>query len=131
MLTILSEHIEEIISHIESCLPNEGCGIIAGINQKSKIIYPIKNLLYSPTAFQMDPQQQVNAMLKLHSEGQDLLAIFHSHPKTPSVPSITDIENQHYPHTAQIIFSKNNPQWEYKGFIIKNRLVQEIQIKNV
>jgi proteasome lid subunit RPN8/RPN11 len=68
-------------------------------------VYPVGNILQSPTAYEMDPRQQVEAMLALEAAGWQLLAIYHSHPQGPELPSATDIALALYPGVAHIIVS--------------------------
>lgn len=123
------EHIQEAISHLNMNLPNEGCGLIAGINHKSKAVFPIENVLKSPKRFLMNPQEQIKAMIEIENNHWELLAIYHSHPNGPAHPSRTDIqEGLNYPSVPQIIFNFQNKQWAYKGYIIGAENFYEIQL---
>lgn len=68
-------------------------------------VYPIENNLHSPTAYQMNPQQQLKAMLELEANGWQMLAIYHSHPNGPETPSLTDIQQTTYPEALSLIVS--------------------------
>jgi proteasome lid subunit RPN8/RPN11 len=68
-------------------------------------VYPVDNILQSPTAYEMEPNQQVQAMLDLEAAGWKLLAIYHSHPQGPEHPSATDIALAFYPDVVTIIIS--------------------------
>lgn len=68
-------------------------------------VYPIENSLHSPTAYKMDPAQQIQAMLDLEACGWQLLALYHSHPHGPEVPSATDITLATYPEAIYVIVS--------------------------
>jgi proteasome lid subunit RPN8/RPN11 len=96
---------EQMISHLQAVYPLEGCGLLAGENGEATAIYPVENILQSATEYEMDPRQQLEAMLAMEAEGKQLLAIYHSHPSGPQRPSQTDIERSLYPETAYIIVS--------------------------
>ena len=68
-------------------------------------VYPIENSLHSPTAYRMNPQQQLKAMLELEANDWQLLAIYHSHPHGPETPSPTDIQQAYYPEALTMIVS--------------------------
>ncbi len=99
----------------------------AGIIQQ---IYPVNNILSSPVAYQMDPTQQVNAMLELEEQGWDLLAIYHSHPLGPPTPSPSDIAQATYPEAAYVIVSLQNIRSpSIRAFKIEEESVSEIRLK--
>ena len=96
---------EQLLRHLNDVYPEEGCGLIAGNKGITKKVYPIRNMLASKTAFEMEPIEQLTAMLDMDNKGLDLLAIYHSHPSGPPVPSETDISNAYYPEAAHLIIS--------------------------
>lgn len=113
MLTIARPFLNQMLDHLQGCYPLEGCGLLAGDEQgRVTAVYPIDNILQSPTTYEMDPQQQLEAMLALEAAGWHLLAIYHSHPQGPEHPSITDIALAYYPEALHIIVSlrkQNSP----------------------
>ncbi|MBC7129926.1 M67 family metallopeptidase, partial [Candidatus Bathyarchaeota archaeon] len=56
---------DAILDHSRRCYPYEACGILAGFKDGSvktvEKVYPITNILVSPAAYRMDPQEQVKA----------------------------------------------------------------------
>lgn len=48
-----------------------------------------RNVLHSPVAFKLDPEEVYAALLQAEGEGLELVAIFHSHP-AGSRPSAVD-----------------------------------------
>ncbi len=106
MLTIERPFLNQIVDHLQMCYPLEGCGLVAGDDAgRVTAVYPITNILHSPTAYEMDPSQQIQAMLDLEAHGWQILAIYHSHPQGPETPSPTDIALAFYPETAYMIVS--------------------------
>ncbi len=106
MLTIARPFLDQVLDHLQACYPLEGCGLLAG-DETGLVtaVYPIDNVLHSPTAYEMDPKQQIEAMLALEAAGWQLLAIYHSHPQGPEEPSATDITLAYYPKVLYIIVS--------------------------
>ncbi len=106
MFAIKRPFLNQILNHLQACYPLEGCGLVAGDDAGwVTAVYPIENSLHSPTAYKMDPQQQVQAMLHLEANCWQLLAIYHSHPHAPATPSVTDIQQAYYPETFTMIVS--------------------------
>lgn len=107
MLTIERPLLDQLLDHLQACYPQEGCGLLAGDGATGEVtaVYPIENTLHSPTAYRMDPTQQVQAMLALEERGWQMLAIYHSHPQGPEHPSATDVALAMYPEALHIIVS--------------------------
>ena len=117
----------EMLAHLGNEFPFEGCGLLAGKNGRVLRLYTIKNRLKSPVAYEMDPQQQLDAMLDMEESGWELLAIYHSHPGGPGAPSTTDILKAYYPEAAHVIVSfQSRKHPEVRAFTIVYNQVEEI-----
>lgn len=126
-LTLNQSHIFAMQRHINYEAPLEACGLLGGKNQVVELVLPVKNAAESPVRFQMDPRAQLRALNQIESEELELLAIFHSHPKGPSVPSETDIRESTYP-VVNIIWSKAGRRWQARGFWIEAGQVIEVPL---
>jgi len=104
-LTLTRALRDEMIMHAVGLWPEEACGLVAGRDGRGVRFYPIENVHHSPVAFEMEPVQQVRAMLAMEADGLELLAIYHSHPDGPAQPSATDVALAYYPDTVQLILS--------------------------
>lgn len=125
----LAAHLrKQMIQHILSCLPEEGCGIIGGRENRAEIVLPVTNQLHSTTKFLMEPQEQLDAFLKLETLNLELLAFYHSHPSGPEIPSQNDIAEFYYPGVISIILSPVETGWQVRGFEIVNNICQEIEL---
>ena len=109
--------------------PLEACGLLAGQDDCVSEIYLIENSMHSPTAFEMDAGQQLQAMLDIEVQGLEMLAVYHSHPAGSATPSETDIAQAYYPELAQLIISltdRSNPT--VRAFTIVNKHVSELEL---
>ena len=119
--------LDEMIAHVAGRWPEEACGLVAGRDGRAVRLYPVENIHHSPVAYEMDPVQQVRAMIAMEDDGLEMLAIFHSHPDGPARPSPTDVANAYYPDAAQIIISLADRQRpSVRAFTIRDGLVAEI-----
>jgi proteasome lid subunit RPN8/RPN11 len=136
---ILSEqHYAALLAHAEADLPNEACGLLAGTGGRVCQVYPAENSLHSPTAYEMNPAQQIAAFLDFEAAGWELSGIYHSHPAGPAEPSPTDIAQAYYPDTVYVIVSPlpvsgtltpGAPAWQVRAFRIEaRRQVREVPI---
>ncbi len=129
LLRIRSEHWEQMLEHVRRVDPEEACGLVAVHNGRTRLVYPVENVLHSPVRFRMEPQQQVDAILEMEEQGDELMVIFHSHPKGPPVPSPTDVAGATFPDAVNLIWSKSNGVWICRGFLIQVHEVKEMTIQ--
>jgi [CysO sulfur-carrier protein]-S-L-cysteine hydrolase len=113
--------------HINFESPLEACGLLGGKDGIVEVVLPVKNAAESRVRFQMDPKAQLRAMQRIESEGLEIVAIFHSHPKGPSVPSPTDIAEASY-DVVNIIWSKVGRRWQARGFWIEDGHAAEVPL---
>ena len=105
MLIISQQDHEAMLKQLDAAFPLEACGLMAGMNGQVLRLYPITNRLASPHAYEMDPAEQVTAMIDLENRGWGMLAIYHSHPYGPEGPSQSDIVQAYYPDSLYVIVS--------------------------
>ena len=108
-LQISESNYQRILTQLLGLHPLEGCGLMAGRNGVVQSIYQVTNRLNSPVAFEMDPSEQLAAMLDIEDRGLEFLAIYHSHPHGPATLSSVDIKTNYYPETVQVIVSWSDP----------------------
>ena len=108
----------------------EICGLISRDRHGFKICYPVANTAADQKHFfALDPRGQIEAMRTMREHGEELAAIYHSHPDTPPYPSVTDIEQHQYPGVLYLIISLGNPSvLAMRGFDIHGHEVREIAI---
>lgn len=113
--------------HINFEAPLEACGLLGGKAGVVELVLPVKNAAASRVRFQMEPRAQLRALEQIEAEGLELLAIFHSHPKGPSVPSPTDLAEAVYP-VVNIIWSKAGRRWQARAFWIEDNHAAEVPL---
>lgn len=112
-------HLSGISSHLTKCLPEEGCGLLAGQeNGVVQEVFYITNKLHTPVRFRMEEKEQVRAFTKMDRSGMSLLAIFHSHPEGPDYPSETDLVEYNYLDALMLIYFRSGNRWRSLAFNI-------------
>ena len=115
-LTIPRQILDEMIAEARAAAPHECCGILAGQGGKVTHHYKIRNIIATEgaeltfegkkldhlqslsaaqraeIAFLMDAQDMSFAIKDMRSKQIALQVIYHSHPRDPARPSVTDIE---------------------------------------
>ena len=77
----------------------------------------------------MEPAELIKVLRDLRTAGEELVAIYHSHPHGPLRPSKMDIDRAYYPETAHLIVSlaeREHPR--VAAFRIANGEALEIEL---
>lgn len=127
-LTISRKHWQEMVHYVDSHVPLEACGLLAGTNYRVEKVIRVRNQAQSPVRFVMEPYEQLKAFDWLESNGLDLLGIFHSHPLGPETASATDIAEAAY-EVVHIIWSRIGNRWQARGFWIENGEPSEVTLQ--
>ena len=94
MIKLSKSDYEKIVAHAKKEVPDEACGLIAGIIEgEDKIIkkvYLLTNIDHSNEHFSLDPKEQLAAVKDMRANGISPLGNWHSHPESPSRPSDED-----------------------------------------
>lgn len=125
MLRIKKEIYDSMIKHCIDSLPYEACGILSG-KELVTSIYFIKNIEASSVSYFMEPYEQLKAIKDIKEKGNDMLAIFHSHPYGSAYPSGKDRELSFY--DVYYVIVALNSEIEVRCFKIKENIVSEVQL---
>jgi len=87
------------------------------------------NTDHSPEHFSFDPSEQFQALRTARSQGFELIANYHSHPETPSRPSVEDIRLAYDPDILYLILSLAGEIPVLKAFRIQNGISVEETIE--
>ncbi len=113
--------------YVEARAPLEACGLLGGRQGIVEVVIPVKNAAESPVRFRMEPLEQLNAFEQVESAGMEVLAVFHSHPQGPAVPSPTDIAEAFY-EVVQVIWSPGEGEWLAHAFWIEAGRAAEVSL---
>jgi proteasome lid subunit RPN8/RPN11 len=122
--------VEELLRTAQSEPGMECCGLLAGIAGVITKIFPAKNALASPTAYEVAPKELFQIFRHMREEGLEHLGLYHSHPATENFPSPSDIELAGYPNEAYFIISLLPAvPHPVRAFSIRDGQVQELEIE--
>lgn len=118
------EHLEAMIDHARESAPSECCGLIGGVSKtKASSLYRLRNVTAEPEVrYEAAPEDLFTAQRQMRERGEDLLAIYHSHPRAadPS-PSETDVRLAYYPSATYLIIGLGGTAPVVKAFNISER----------
>ncbi len=87
-------------------MPNECCGILGGNGLNAVSIYPLRNVAEDPQRrYDAHPMDLFSVHRDLRAAGQQVVAIYHSHPRSAAMPSRTDLSRNYYGDIPHIIIS--------------------------
>ena len=119
-----------MIDHARQQAPLEACGIVAGKDGVATRFYPTENAERSPVRYSIPAREILRILRELDARGEDLYAIFHSHPATEAYPSATDVRFAYYPDSYYLILSLAQPQHPVlRAFRIRDGRISEAPVR--
>lgn len=116
-IEIPQEIADAIIRQAYDELPDESCGLLAGLDGAVKKRYPLVNTDHSPEHFSFDPREQFRVLKEARAEGFKIIANYHSHPSSPARPSEEDIRLALDPNIIYLIVSLAGEAPDIKAFV--------------
>ena len=104
-LTIPASVRDAMVAHCLREAPFECCGLLGGVGKAVASFFPLRNELRDEARYRADSRGLIDAVQALRARGEEILALYHSHPKTDAVPSKTDLRENYYGDVPRIIVS--------------------------
>jgi [CysO sulfur-carrier protein]-S-L-cysteine hydrolase len=124
MITLLTSHRDQILAHACETDPAECCGLIGGDDDKQALnIYLLRNMAAnSNVAYEAAPEDLFLAQRQMRDRGEQLLGIYHSHPRSAEpAPSETDVRLAYYPQAIYFIIGLAGSKPVMRAFRILER----------
>jgi proteasome lid subunit RPN8/RPN11 len=121
--------LERMLQLCTDAAPYETSGLVGGWENTGQSLHPVLNVLKSQFRYRMEPQGQLEAMLAIESQGESILAIYHSHPLGPDHPSSTDLAEWTYPEALCIICSPESEVWSARCFQMTRSAAHPVEIR--
>lgn len=133
MVKMSKEDYGKILAHALKEVPDEACGLIAGVIENGdkiiKAVYLLTNTDHSNEHFSLDPKEQLSAIKDMRAKGFVPLGNWHSHPESPSRPSEEDKRLAYDKNASYLILSlmdKENPV--LNSFHVENGISQKEEL---
>ena len=125
MLKLLRGQLAQIITHAREASPCECCGLIGGLTDPPTAgsLYPLTNVAGNPlVTYEAAPEELFAAQRLMRERGEQLLAIYHSHPRSADpLPSDTDVRLAFYPSAVYLIVGLAGPEPVLRAFRISEK----------
>jgi proteasome lid subunit RPN8/RPN11 len=134
-LLIARKEFEAMVAQAKAELPNECCGLLAGLLEVTgpktprfgaerqpvrlgRVLarYPLINNAASPNEYLANDRTLFEAHRDMRARGLDLLAIYHSHPMSDPVPSKKDLERNYFEEIMHLIISLKSAEPVMRGW---------------
>ncbi len=100
-LLIPADLLAAVVAHARADAPAECCGLLAGSpDGRVTLHFPIRNDLAGPTEYLTNARDMLAASKAVRAAGAEVLAVYHSHPASPPVPSAKDVAGNHWGDTV-------------------------------
>ena len=124
MITLDQIHLNEIIAHAREESPQECCGLIGGsADGTARSIYRARNVAVQPlVTYEAAPEDLFLAQRTMRERDEQLIAIYHSHPRaTDPQPSQTDVRLAYYPSAVYFIVGLGSEEPCVRAFRIREQ----------
>jgi proteasome lid subunit RPN8/RPN11 len=124
MITLQGSHRDQIFAYAREADPAECCGLIGGTEDgRAKSIYSLRNVAANKiVSYEAAPEDLFAAQRQMRERDEELLAIYHSHPRSAKpAPSETDVRLAFYPQAVYFIVGLAGSQPAIRAFRISER----------
>ena len=142
-IILTSQHLQNLISLARDSLPNECCALLVGKNNASaniegdlkesnifvNDIIVMRNSDMSTVTFSIDPQELIDAYQVVEKSKSCVVGIFHSHPTSRPIPSMTDRKYMEINPIVWLIYSPARN--EFKAYIFEEGKIKGISLSVV
>jgi [CysO sulfur-carrier protein]-S-L-cysteine hydrolase len=124
MITLLPNQVNKILACAREAAPHECCGLIGGkADGTAQTIYSLRNVASDKlVSYEAAPEELFAAQRQMRERGEEMLAIYHSHPQSQApAPSETDVRLAYYPSAVYFIVGLAGQQPVMRAFRISER----------
>src|SRR5437016_3964191 len=124
MLKLTHSLLNHILAHAREAAPQECCGLIGGDAEGTATsVYRTGNVAATPlVTCEAAPPDLFAAQRAMRERGEELIAIYHSHPRSKDPrPSETDVRLAYYPSAVYLIVGLGGKEPCMRAFRISER----------
>jgi proteasome lid subunit RPN8/RPN11 len=109
-----------MLKQAQAELPNECCGVLGGVRDGEVLRvaswHPLVNEAASPVEYRSEPRSMFEAIKAMRQVGQEIVAIYHSHPTSAPAPSQTDLERHYSTDVVHFIIGLEGSEPSMRGW---------------
>jgi desampylase len=105
-VTIARSALDELVAHARVEAPSECCGLLLGGGLSIVEAVRTTNIASNRYArFVVNPRDHIDLRRTARARGLAVVGFYHSHPRSPAVPSTSDLAEASYPGHLYLIVS--------------------------
>ncbi|HEY0407962.1 MAG TPA: M67 family metallopeptidase [Pyrinomonadaceae bacterium] len=119
MIKLRRAHVDDMTAHAQETNPAECCGLVGGAGDgRARSVYRLRNVAAEPlVAYEAAAEDLFAAQKLMRERGEQLLGIYHSHPRAREpVPSVTDVRLAYYPSAIYFIIGLSSEVAQLRAF---------------
>jgi [CysO sulfur-carrier protein]-S-L-cysteine hydrolase len=130
-LRISRQLLDEVVAHAQAEAPKECCGMIAASDGRAVSVHRARNAARVPKQrYEMHPQDQYDILTAIDDAGNEIGAIYHSHPRTEPEPSQTDINlADKWPDPLYVIVGLEHSEPDVRAWRIVDGAASEVALE--
>ena len=118
----------QIIAEAQQGGDHEICGFIAGTHDHAQVVISVPNVSKSPHhQYEFDHAAMVEAIMLVQKRGQEIVAIYHSHPDSAAKPSVRDITQATWPDVFYLIIGQAD-QSDIRAWFLYSGHAEEVPL---
>lgn len=125
-IVLTKNHKEILVNHAKSNFPNESCALLFGTDDSNtctvREVFLAENTEKSPVNFTISNEELLRGYGEAEQKKLDIVGIFHSHPHSEAIPSVTDKKFMVGNPVVWVIFSNRDD--EFRAFILESSMIQ-------
>ena len=129
-IKLLDSQKKELEKHAQNEYPNESCAILVGHENENgwtvEDIFLTENTSKLKVTFTISPEEEFLIDQKARKMNMEIICIFHSHPESDAIPSMTDRKFMDVNPFPWIIYSGKTK--EMNCFVLNNENLEQIRI---
>lgn len=110
----------QIVREARDGAPEEICGIVRGRAGVARELVPAVNVAEERTINYLVDPKVLMMQFAFENDGDEMTAIYHSHPESEAYPSATDAWSAHYPDAFYIICSLAGTEPAIRAFLLQD-----------
>jgi proteasome lid subunit RPN8/RPN11 len=120
MIVLQRAQVDEMYAHAREAQPEECCGLVGGAGASARSVYRMRNVARDAlVSYEAAPEDLFDAQRLMRVRGEQLLGIYHSHPRSGDpVPSETDVRLAYYPSAIYFIIGLKGQEATLRAFRI-------------
>lgn len=125
------ELIDQIVAHAREVEPEECCGVVTGADGQARAVERAENEFAHRMRYRIAADEMFRIYKLADARGEEMLAFYHSHPRSEAYPSQTDInEASGLPESLHLICSLEEPERPVvRAFAIRGVEVEELELE--